>query len=60
MFSWVMGGVAALVRNEVWNYTLTKGLWLMEPHYKSESVISSITDLLQKIQMLLGKEKSYP
>ena len=29
----------------------------MVPHYKSESVISSITDLLQKIQMLLGKEK---
>lgn len=55
-----MGGVAALVCNEVWNYTLTKGLWLMVPHYKSESVISSIADLLQKIQMLLGKEKSYP
>lgn len=30
----------------------------MVPHYKNESVISSITELLQKIQMPHGKEKS--
>lgn len=29
----------------------------MVPHYKNESVISPISELLQKIQMLHGKEK---
>lgn len=30
----------------------------MVPHYKNESVISSIPELLQKTQVLRGKEKS--
>lgn len=41
-----MGSVAALACNEVWNYILTKDLWLMVPHYKNESVISSTAELL--------------
>lgn len=52
-----MGSVAALACNEVWSYILTKDLWLMVPHYKNESVISSTAEPLQKTQVLLGKKK---